>query len=262
MGDSTMVQESVNDRVLTVLVAAAKMPGVHIDRVKYLRASLQRYCDAGQVELAVVESPAAAGVPHVLLDTLAGNSIRREVGKSAVLSAAAGMPGALAMPVTLPLDMTQYVGHMVRIVQKLAYLYSWPDLFESDGQDVDDATFNVLILFMGVMLGAQGATSSVGKVSSMIAEQLVKTLPRRALTKGTIYPLVKKVASLIGVKMTEGIFAKGVGKAIPVIGGLVSGGITAGTLTPMSHKLRKHLASLDLAQQTRNHDYSTNDPMQ
>jgi hypothetical protein len=46
--------------------------------------------------------------------------------------------------------------------------------------------------------------------------------------------------------MTKKLFASGVAKAIPVAGALLSGGLTLATFLPMSKKLQKHLASLEL----------------
>jgi len=44
--------------------------------------------------------------------------------------------------------------------------------------------------------------------------------------------------------MTKDIFAKGVGKAVPILGGAVSGGLTLATFKPMTHKLQKHLSEM------------------
>ena len=46
--------------------------------------------------------------------------------------------------------------------------------------------------------------------------------------------------------MTTQIFAGGVAKIIPVIGAVLSGGLTFATFLPMSKRLQKHLASLEL----------------
>ena len=135
---------------------------------------------------------------------------------------------------------------MPRIAQKLAYLYSWPDLFEQK-EELDEATKNVLILFLGVMLGTRMANKGAAQVAGMIAKNVAKKLPRRALTKGVIYPIVKKVAGYIGINRTKRIFANGVAKVVPVIGAVVSGGVTLGTSLPMAKRLQKHLADLELA---------------
>ena len=47
--------------------------------------------------------------------------------------------------------------------------------------------------------------------------------------------------------MTKQIFAKGVAKVVPVLGAVTSGGLTFATFKPMAEKLRKHLASGELA---------------
>lgn len=63
----------------------------------------------------------------------------------------------------------------------------------------------------------------------------------KALTKGTIYPIVKSVSKWFGVKMTKEVFAGFFKKAIPVIGGVVGGGITYASFKPCCDRLRKTL---------------------
>jgi hypothetical protein len=242
--------ENPESRFFALLLAAAKLPGVRINREAYLRSALARRCSEDDIRRATEETPAAAGIPVEVLDKLANDSIRYETAKVSALSAAAGIPGVLALPATVPADMAQYFGHMLRIAQKLAYLYSWPDLFSDDGDEVDDATMGVLTLFFGVMFGTQSANAAVGKVAGMMAEQVAKKLPQKALTKGVIYPIVKKVAAYIGVQMTKQTFAKSVSKAIPLVGAAVSGGLTFATYRPMAKRLKQHLSDSELAKPT------------
>ncbi|WP_433790104.1 hypothetical protein [Actinoplanes sp. CA-252034] len=231
-----------------LLVGAARLPGVRIERNAYLRTALKKHCSEGEISRAIEQSPAAAGIPLEVLDKAANESINYEAAKASALSAAAGIPGLLFLPATIPADVAQYFGHMLRIAQKLAYLYSWPDLFDNDSDDVDDATKSVLTLFVGVMVGTQSANAAVGKVAGMLSEQAVKKLPQQALTKGVIYPAVKKVAGYLGVHMTKQTFARSVSKAIPIIGAVISGGFTLATYLPMAKRLKKHLAGLELSQ--------------
>ncbi|MFJ3770966.1 hypothetical protein ACIPX0_04655 [Streptomyces sp. NPDC090075] len=241
------VSESPESRFSAVLVGAARLPGVRIDREAYLRSALARHCSEDEIRIAIEETPAAAGIPVDLLEKAANDSIRYETAKVSTLSAAAGLPGIFALPATVPADMAQYFGHMLRIAQKLAYLYSWPDLFSEDGDDVDDATMGVLTLFFGVMFGTQSANAAVGKVAEMMAKQVAKKLPQKALTQGVIYPIVKKAAGYIGVQMTKQTFAKSVSKAIPVVGAAISGGLTLATYLPMAKRLKNHLSDSELA---------------
>lgn len=232
---------------IQVLDAAAKLPGVRIDRDSYLRSALKRHCTETQIEQAIARTPAAAGIPLKVISEIASTSIAYETSKVTGLSTLSGIPGGFAMLGTVPADLVQYMGHMLRIAQKLAYIYSWPDLFaDDDGDDVDEATQSMLILFVGVMFGVQIAQGGVARVAGMIAGNVAKKLPQQALTKGVIYPIVKKVASYLGVSMTKKVFASGVAKAIPIVGAVLSGGLTLSTFLPMCKRLQKHLASLEL----------------
>ena len=182
----------------------------------------------------------------MVIKEVANTSIAYETSKATGLSTLAGIPGGIAMLGTVPADLAQYMGHMLRISQKLAYIYSWPDLFADDGEEMDEATESMLILFVGVMFGVQLAQGGVTKVAAMIAANVAKKLPQQALTKGVLYPIVKKVAGYLGVSMTKKLFAGGIAKAIPVIGAVFSGGLTLSTFLPMSKRLQRHLASLEL----------------
>ncbi|MFF9688482.1 hypothetical protein [Streptomyces sp. NPDC014623] len=241
------VSENPESRFSALLAGAARLPGVRIDRGAYLRTALARHCSEDDVRRAIEETPAAAGIPLDVLDRVANESIRYETAKVSALSAAAGIPGFIAMPATVPADLAQYVGHMLRVAQKLAYLYSWPDLFSTDTDDLDDATKGVLTLFFGVMFGTQSANAAVGKVAEAMSKQVAKKLPQKALTQGVVYPIVKKVAGYLGVEMTKQTFAKSVSKAIPLVGAAVSGGLTFATFRPMSKRLKVHLSGLELA---------------
>jgi len=229
-----------------VLTATSGLPGVRIHREAYLRRALARYCSDDQIQKAIDESPAAANIPSNVIDKAAMDSIRYETAKVTALSAAAGIPGGLALFGTVPADFAQNFAHVLRIAQKLAYLYSWPNLFTEDGKEPDDATKGMLTLFVGVMFGAQAANKGVRTVAGMLAKEALRKLPQQALTKGIIYPIVKEVSKKLGAEMTKLVFAKGVAKVIPVFGAVLNGGLTLATYAPMSLRLKKHLATLEL----------------
>lgn len=94
-----------------------------------------------------------------------------------------------------------------------------------------------LMLFLGVMFGIGGASQLTRLTAGNLSKQALKKLPQMALTKTWYYPLVKKIVGMIGIKLTKDTFAKGVSKAIPVMGGIISGGITYASMDKMSKRL-------------------------
>ncbi|BEL02619.1 hypothetical protein Q0Z83_008100 [Actinoplanes sichuanensis] len=223
-----------------LLMAAAELPGVRIDRTAYLQSALKRFCSEDEIRRAVAESPAAAGIPREFLDRAANESINSEGLRTSALSAVTGLPGLFLLPAAVPADAAQYLGHMLRIAQMLAYLYSWPDLFDDD---LDDAAKGVLTLLVGVMVDTAAAGAAVEKVAGLLAEDP----SRQTLTKALVYPVVARVAGCLGLEMAKQTFARSVSKAVPILGAVVSGGFTLATYLPMAQRLKKHLAGLELS---------------
>lgn len=219
--------------------AALSLPGVKVNREEFLKEKLSLYCNEKQLETALSMSPVKV-FSRNQIDKIADSVISSHVIKVTAISTVAGIPGGLAMAATIPSDIAQYYYHVFNLSQKLAYLYGYPDLLDENGK-VTDATINLLTVFSGVMMGAAVANNAIREISKQLAETAIKKLPQQALTKGAIYPLVKKVASWIGVKLTKESFAKGVGKVIPVLGGIISGGLTLATFRPGAKRLQKTL---------------------
>lgn len=206
-----------------ILRSAMELPGIRINRAGFLRKELSKYFDEDVVEKAIGTNPAQAGLSIKNLDRIAKACINFETAKVTGLSAAAGIPGGFAMAATIPADIAQLFAHIIRVLQKLAYLYGWQEMFRGDCDGLDDETSNQLTLFIGVMFGVNAANAALGKIAQAMAARAEKTLLRAALTHGTIYPIVKRIARSIGFGMTIPIFAKGVGKLIPVVGAVASG---------------------------------------
>lgn len=218
-----------------VISTAIQIPGVKVNRELFLRERFQNESPE-IVEQIVKIGPVDAQVSRDALRKMSKRLINERTLTSTGVSFVAGLPGGIAMAATIPADMIQFYGVALRMAQELAYLYGEVDLWNGQVLDNDKVT-NQLILYCGVMLGASGAAQAVRVMSSALAKQIMRKLPQKALTKTFYYPIVKAVSKFFGVSMTKGLFAKGVSKAVPVIGGVVSGGITFATLRPMGQRL-------------------------
>lgn len=122
-----------------VLNESAGLPMVKIDREGFLRAALSPHFDEDTVCRAISVNPAYAGITTQEIKKIARSCINYETTKVTTLSFAAGIPGGLAMLGSVPADLVQYFGHVLRIAQKLIYLYGWQELFDESGQ-MDDGT--------------------------------------------------------------------------------------------------------------------------
>ena len=227
------------------LKTVLRLRGVRIDREQFLRSELHKRGIAREmIDEAIALSPAAAGIDVVLLDDMANATIAFEARKSSALSFAAGLPGGFGLLATVPGDVTQFYVHAFRVMQKTAYVYGWQSFLE-DSKEVDDETLGKLSMFLGVMLGVGGASSSLTVFAASVARPAIqKQVAGKALTKTTWYPVMKSTLRVIGVKLTKDSLAKTVTKVVPVAGGVISGGMTFVTLRGQSKRLMEHLREL------------------
>ncbi|MCL2357780.1 MAG: EcsC family protein [Defluviitaleaceae bacterium] len=225
------------------LRAVIRWPGIRIDREQFLRKQLSKYCEDELVDKAIEASPAKAGISPKIVDRIATSSINRETTQVTALSAAAGTAGFIAMIGTVPADLAQFCAHILRITQKLAYLYGWKDIFQ-DGEDLDDETANQLIIFIGVMFGVSVANGALKKIAILAVQNSSRQAMQRALAQTAIFTVVRQVLAYIGVNLSAKTFAKVVAKTIPIIGAFASGGMTLIMFKPMSHRLKKYLSKL------------------
>ena len=224
----------------SIISSAIQIPGVKVDRRKFLAETfasdefpLQDVIDLGPIEV---------GVSQDKLALLSHKLILKRTSQSSAASFVTGIPGGLAMAATIPADILQFFGMALRLAQELSYLSGAQDLWQNGHVD-DEKVKNQLLLYCGVMFGVSGAVSGVRVLSTQIAKTTLKKLPQKALTKTFWYPIIKQIGKAVGIKVTKSTVAKGVSKAIPVIGGVISGGLNFASMMPMANRLQATLDS-------------------
>lgn len=228
--------------IVDIIILAMKAPGVHISRNAFLQNELFKNHDQDVIDKAIATTPAQAGILPEEIDKIADEVIKFERICVSGISTALGVPGGWTMAATIPADIIQYYGYTLRAAQKLLYLYGFPEIDNpEDGLQLDTETINNLILCLGVMNGVAGANNAVKGIAKALAIGVEKKLLKAALSKGTFYPLVKAIAKWFGIKMTKAIFAGFFKKAIPVIGGIIGGGITFFSFKPCCKRLKEAL---------------------
>ncbi len=225
-----------------LIIMALRVPGVRIKRDVFLQKELYKYCQQGIIDEAIKTTPAKAGIDKTIIDKIADEVIIFERNAVSGISAGLGIPGGVAMVATIPADIAQYYGFMLRAAQKLLYLYGFPAISTSEeGVNLDSETMNSLTVCLGVMYGIAGANNAIKAMARALAVGIEKQLLQKALTKGTIYPFVKVVAKWFGQKMTKKVFAGFFKKTIPVVGGVIAGGLTFATFKPCCNRLKNAL---------------------
>ena len=231
MGDTS--QDKLYSMTLQTIGAVSKLPVVRVDREAFLR---KQFADSPHLDSILERGPQAVYSAESLRQK-ANGIIKSSVAKTSMASFATGLPGnPLVMVAAGGADVAQYFGFAINLAQQIAYLFGEDDLFEGGGQLSEAAQMRV-IAYLGAMFGAAGAAALVSQTSKIAGVNLGKKVAAQALTKTTWYPLVKKVGALIGKQVTKKTVEKTITKAFPVVGGVVSGGLTYVTFRPMGHRL-------------------------
>lgn len=84
-----------NNTFELALKIASTLPMVHIDRETFLHKELIKYYPKEQVEIAIQNNPAYAGLPVSIINKIAKNCINYETNKVSSISFVAGLPGGL-----------------------------------------------------------------------------------------------------------------------------------------------------------------------
>ena len=236
-----------------IITLAFRSPGVHVDRTAFLKKELFKNHTEEEVEDAIARTPALAGIPSEEVDRIADDVIKFERRCVSGISAALGAPGGFAMAATIPADIIQYYGYMLRATQKLLYLYGFPEIKVDDaGLEIDTETINEIILCLGIMNGVAGANNAIKAMAKALGTGVEKQLLNKALTKGTFYPFVKNVMKWFGIRLTKNMFTGFIKDVIPVVGGVVGGGITFATFKPCCYRLKNVLKDTKLSNPNHN----------
>lgn len=184
--------QSSNNSFETILVNALKIPGVKVNRREFLAHVLADKVTSMQLNDALDKGPIEAGISLHVLDKVAKSHIEKRTLQSTGASFAAGLPGGLAMAATIPADTLQFFAVALRMAQELAYIFGHKDMWDNQQIDIERVK-GELTIFLGVMFGVGGSVSALKIISAKLSQQMLKKLPRQALTKTIYYPIIKKL---------------------------------------------------------------------
>ena len=226
-----------------VIIKCMKIPGIKVNREEFLRKEFGNKLSKEVIDKAILENPMKAKIKSEFIDEIADDVIKFEKLQVSGISAALSAPGGWAMLATIPADIVQYYGYLLKTMQKLLYLYGYPQLdFEYEGNLLDSESMGIVVTCLGIMFGVGTANKLLHKLSPALAEGLGKKFMRTAVTKQTVwYPALKKICRVFNYTLTKEAFRAAMKKAIPVIGFAVGGTITYFSFGPCCKKLQTQL---------------------
>ena len=224
-----------------VIAQAIRLPGTGVDRARYLAQAVGAKHSPAVVEAAIATTPAAAGLTARQIEKIAKKSLGKDGRRTTALSFAAGLPGGVAGAVTIPADLVQFYGYLIRAIQKLSYLYGWRDLVHVDAERTDVATASALVIFLGVMADVEKANDTLARLARLRASGAVDARLRTALAARTMQEEVNAISTELTRRMARRLTGQVAGKAIPVVGGIVSGVITGSGFDEMAKRLLRQL---------------------
>lgn len=237
---TTISQETAYNLFMDTVGAAAKLPVVKVKREAFLR---EQFKDSPYLNHILSNGPQTVYTTESLLKR-ADKVINTNTKQTATISLVSGLP---SNPFTaIPLgaaDVTQYFGYALHLAQQIAYLFGEDELFNSEKNKLTEEEKLRITIYLGIMFGASGASTLLLKTSKQLGPVLAKKIAAKTVTHTTWHPLMKKVAAVLGIKITKQTVNKAIIKGIPLMGGVISGGITYATFRPLGKKLAQTLAA-------------------
>jgi hypothetical protein len=214
-----------------------KLPGARVDRRAFLEREFSKHCNIETMKRIKEFGTGKAEIEELIMNKVASKVICEQSVSATTLSFVSGLPGGLAMLGTIPVDLIQYYYNLVVTAQKIAYIYGWPELEREES----DSLSSMLTVFIGIMTGTITADREMISLSKELEKDVARKLSCVVLAKAGILILAKRAAGILGVKLFWQGYTGLAAKAVPLVGGFVSGGITLMTFLPMANTLKNEL---------------------
>jgi hypothetical protein len=221
----------------SLLENVLKLPGAKVDRRIFLEREFSKFCKPEVVEKIKERGTGKAEVADEVMDKAAARVIAGQTASVTALSFVSGLPGGLAMLGTIPVDLTQYYYNLVVTAQKLAFIYGWPEL---EGEDPGSLP-SMLTVFIGIMTGTITANKEIISLSKVLEGEVMKKLSCVMLAKAGILLLARRLGGILGAKLFWQGYTELAFKAVPLVGGFTSGGMTLMTFLPMANTLKNEM---------------------
>ena len=155
-----------------LILGVLKMPGIRVDRVKFLQKKFSKYSKKGQLEQIIHGKPSDCLKPRLIVKVAKECIETRHKTVNSWLTVVANiaidqtpMGNVLSVLKMLridfsPSDFGTYYFHLIKLVQELAYLYGFQELFDENGKPLN-GTVEMLTTFIAATTDCESAKSKI-----------------------------------------------------------------------------------------------------
>ena len=226
--DNQLQQVNTDLTVETLIREALRAPEVVVDRERFLRKELGAFASPEQIEAAVAGTPLSAGVDQKTLSSLAKQSISMEA--NTLSSFSKGQEDSAE----------KYLKQMLRVMQKLAFLYGVPN-FVLDADSIPDATMSKILSYGETVFGLNRAKKSVGNAAHTLVDNITGVIEKKTSTEGKkrILPFGRNKIVDSALEVAGKTARAGFTSASEVFGTMFSGGTNQLLFRANAEKLRR-----------------------
>ncbi len=218
-----------------ILERVFHLPGIQVDRDELLTKVFRREYPR-KMDAILEKGPVKAGVPREIIRRKARGRLKDATLKSSAASFMAGLPGGLTLAAALPADVMQNLIFSIRTAQEIAYLYGQENFWQGTVGFKNPESRYKLLSYVAVMFAVTGADQLVRIMSEPFGLML-----GTKIAEGTMQHIMERVAGVFGLKLTAQGTSKTVSKVVPVLGGVISGGMTFWGMQKTGMRLIKDL---------------------
>lgn len=229
--DKKLDKEKLSTKTTELIAKASGLPMVRVDREGFLRKTFK-----GDPNIDVILEKGPQAVYTVdSLNKKAKSIINGSTGKTAVASFLSGLPSNPGVALAAAgVDITQYFGFSINLAQKISYLFGAEEFKDLSSEEAQAR----IMLLLGSMFGIETAKNCLVRTTVVAGETVGKHVAAKALTKTTTwYPIVKKIAWEIGLKVNKQTVKDVIAKGFSVLGAVASAGITFVSFRPLGNNL-------------------------
>ena len=221
-------QNNTDISIEDIIRSALRDPDVVIDREQFIRKELGAFASPEQIGKAVAETPYAAGIDLKKLTDIAKQSIAMEA--NALSSFSKGSEDSSE----------KYLKQMLRVMQKLAYLYGVPN-FTIDADNIPDATMSKILSYGETVFGLNRAKKSVGTAAHTLMDNISGVIEKNTSTEGKkrLLPFGRNKIADTAMEIVGKTAHSGISSASEVFGTLFSGGTNQLLFRANADRLRR-----------------------